>query len=440
MPLKILIIGAGIGGPTLAALLRRSDPTHSITVVERHPAIRRNGLQIDVRAWGIPIMRKLGLIDRVSAISVPESGMAIVNDAGGTSAFLGVNDSGAGAQSFTSEYEVMRGDLVNMLYETSMRDDADGPLPGRGDGALSPRDEDEPGVRYRFGVSVAGLAQDEKGVDVTFGDGSTRRYDLVVGADGQWSKTRRLMFGEQAGGDMFKRQHVYTAYYTIKKQPGDDDIARLYLAGKGRSVLRRTGDRPYTQVVMLARTDSEEIRNEIERQPVESQKAAFEKIFQGAGWEVESRFLKGLRESTDFYADSLGQVKGPHVVKNRVALIGDAANCASPVTGMGTTLSFVGAYMLAGELARHNGDVQLALQAYDVNVKPYVSEMQELMIGVPWVLSPDSRFAVLAIRFIVWFITAARIDKLIVKFAGSDKGGLPLPEYPELKLAPADTK
>ncbi len=63
MPLKVLIIGAGVCGPALATLLRRADPsasTYDITVVERAAKLRDTGLQIDLRAHGIPIVRKMG--------------------------------------------------------------------------------------------------------------------------------------------------------------------------------------------------------------------------------------------------------------------------------------------------------------------------------------------------------------------------------------------
>lgn len=103
---------------------------------------------------------------------------------------------------------------------------------------------------------------------------------------------------------------------------------------------------------------------------------------------------------------------------------------------MGTTVSLIGAYTLAGELARHNGDVPLALQAYDANVKPYITESQKLMFGVPGILTLKSSWAIALFHFIMWLITSTKFDKLIVKLAGEDKGGLPLPSYPELKLAP----
>lgn len=104
---------------------------------------------------------------------------------------------------------------------------------------------------------------------------------------------------------------------------------------------------------------------------------------------------------------------------------------------MGTTVSLIGAYTLAGELARHNDDVPTALQAYDANIKPYIIEAQKLTLGVPHILTLDSQWAIALLRFVVWLVTSTKFDKLIVKLAGENKGGLQLPDYPELKLAPA---
>ncbi|KAI0420951.1 hypothetical protein F5X98DRAFT_331048 [Xylaria grammica] len=63
MPLKVLIIGAGVCGPAFATLLRRADPSlsaYEITIIERAPKLRETGLQIDLRSQGIPIVRKMG--------------------------------------------------------------------------------------------------------------------------------------------------------------------------------------------------------------------------------------------------------------------------------------------------------------------------------------------------------------------------------------------
>ncbi|KAI1099207.1 FAD/NAD(P)-binding domain-containing protein [Jackrogersella minutella] len=431
MPLKVLIIGAGVCGPAMALLLRRSDPEHSVTVVERYPGIRHNGLQIDLRGWGVPIVKRLGLMDAIREIVVKEKGTAFVDSKGGICGTFGVSESGSGKQSMTSEFEVMRGDLVQLLYEASLKD----PKTGVRDPEVEydPKSEDQPGVRYRFGIHPTTLMQDDDGVDVTFSDGSTGRYDLVLGADGQWSKTRRMIFGEEAALAMFKRLNMYTAYYTIPMEPQDDDMAQFYLAGEGRSIAMRSADKRATQVYLMLRTASEEVQQNVEHQPAEKQKAMFEKIFRGAGWQTE-RFLKGMWESKDFYAESIGQVKAPHVVKGRVGLLGDAAYCAAPVTGMGTTVSLTGAWVLAGELVRHKGDVKTALEAYDVNVRPYIDVAHQLLPGVPWLMTLESKWAVFIFQLFVRFLSTFKIDKLLFALLPEDRAGLGVPEYPELNI------
>ncbi|XDG05964.1 hypothetical protein ABKA04_005579 [Annulohypoxylon sp. FPYF3050] len=434
MPLKVLIVGAGICGPALAILLRRSDPENSVTIVERYPGIRHNGLQIDLRSWGVPIMKRLGLIDVVREKVVHEAGMAFIDGNGKRHGTFGTSGTDTGAQSFTSEFEIMRGDLAQLLYEASLKDPKTGKMDAQPTAEeVDAEAENKPGVRYRFGITPKVIIQDNDGVDVTFSDGTQRRYDLVVGADGQWSRTRRMIFGEKEGLAMFKPMNLYTAYYTIPKLPTDGEHALLYQAGQGRSLAIRAADKPYTQVYLMLRTDSEEVKKGIERQSVETQIDMFEKIYKGAGWQTE-RFLKGMRESKDFYADSIGQVRTPHVVKGRVALLGDAAYCAAPVTGMGTTVSLIGALTLAGELARHKGDVKTALEAYDVNVRPYIKVAQTLPPGVPWIMTLKSNWAIKVFHLFTSFLAFFRIDKLLFAIMPEDRGGMAIPEYPELNL------
>ncbi|KAI1458803.1 FAD/NAD(P)-binding domain-containing protein [Annulohypoxylon moriforme] len=436
MPLKVLIVGAGICGPGMALMLRRSDPENSVTVVERYPGIRHNGLQIDLRAWGVPIMKRLGLIDVVKEKVVHEAGFTFIDAKGGRHGTFGTSGTDTGAQSFTSEFEIMRGDLSQLLYEASIKDPKTGKLePQPTAEEVTPEVEDKPGVRYRFGITPKVILQDDDGVDVTFSDGTQRRYDLVIGADGQWSRTRRMLFGEEEGLAMLKPLNLYIAYYTIPSEPSDGKYAQFYQPGKGRGVATRAAaGRGGTQVYMMLRSKSEEVRRGIERQSLETQVDTFVNTFKDSGWQ-DKRFMDGMRKATDFYAETIGQVKAPHVAKGRVALLGDAAYCAAPITGMGTTVSLLGAWILAGELARHKGDVKTSLEAYDVNVRPYIVEAQKLMPGVPWIMTIDSKWGVKVLHFFTSLISLFRIDKILFALMPEDKGGLPIPEYPELDLS-----
>lgn len=246
-----------------------------------------------------------------------------------------------------------------------------------------------------------------------------------------------MMFGDAEGLAMFKPLDVYIAYYTIPKEPGDDDgFARGYLAGKGRGLTTRTGDRAETQAYLMLRSKEADVKNSIERQPAERQKETFLKLFKGCGWK-EERLLRGLRSCTDFYADSLGQIKTPTAIKGRITLMGDAGFCASPVTGMGTTVSLLSAWMLAGELARHKGDVKGALAAYDTNIRPYVNELHKLPPGVPWLMTLHSKWSIFFFHLVLRFCAWIQLDKLLFRFMPEDRGGMPVPEYPELKIKPA---
>src|SRR3954463_15782837 len=110
--LKILICGGGVAGPALAYWLARGG--HRVVVVERFPALRATGAQVDLRGQGIEAVRRMGLLDAVRSKLVDEAGVAFVDNRGRTRATIMANTSGRGRQSLTSEYEIMRGDLVRI--------------------------------------------------------------------------------------------------------------------------------------------------------------------------------------------------------------------------------------------------------------------------------------------------------------------------------------
>lgn len=139
-------------------------------MVERFPELRATGAQIDLRGQGIEVVKRMGLLDAVRSKLVDEDGVALVDSQGKIKATLMANKSRKGAQSLTSEYEIMRGDFVRILYDATKDD-----------------------VKYIFGKTVEGFEQDEKQVIVHFSDGSSDAFDLLVGADGQGSRIRRYI-------------------------------------------------------------------------------------------------------------------------------------------------------------------------------------------------------------------------------------------------------
>ncbi|KAI0534455.1 FAD/NAD(P)-binding domain-containing protein [Xylaria digitata] len=444
MPLKVLIIGAGVCGPAFATLLQRADSSHEITIIERAPRMRESGLQIDLRAQGIPIVRKMGLIDAVRQRAVPETGVAFVDTRGRPFASFGKNDSGHGAQAFTSEYEIMRPDLVDVFYRASLGLSADKDNGGKAPQTWGIVSSGNGNVRYEFGVTVTNLSQhDAETVEVTFLDGRTAKYDLVVGADGQSSRTRRMILGGKEASDAcFKPLDLFVAFYQIPRSPVDDSWMNWHFMTRRRAIVTRSADvEAPTQVYMTVRTSRKENAFGIcTAGSIAEQKETFARAYADEGaWRVKE-FVDALREKTPdekFYATEIGQVHCQKLVVGRVVLVGDAGYCPSPITGMGTTLSLIGAYVLAGELAKHGKDgVPDALSAYARTVRPFVDEAQTLIPGLPGILYAKSKFGVWVLTTFFWLLSKLRIVDLLMKFAPDPEksGGMEIPEYPELGL------
>jgi 2-polyprenyl-6-methoxyphenol hydroxylase-like FAD-dependent oxidoreductase len=109
-----------------------------------------------------------------------------------------------------------------------------------------------------------------------------------------------------------------------------------------------------------------------------------------------------MDRASDFYFEAIGQVRPPSFANGRVGLVGDAAWCASPISGMGTTLALLGSYVLVGELARHD-DHRVAFAAYESVMRPHVRKAQKLPPGTPRIANPRSSTGVCLLN------TAARL-------------------------------
>ncbi|KAI1410096.1 FAD/NAD(P)-binding domain-containing protein [Hypoxylon sp. FL1857] len=419
MSLNVLVVGAGVAGPAFAMLLQNSDPSHKITVIERSPSLRTAGQQVDLKAQGIVILRKMGLLEPIKSRCVNETGVEIVDSNGKQAAVFGVNPSGEKRLTLTSEYEIMRGDLVRALFEASLNQNQKLKELGKG-GDLT----------YEFGKSVTELEQSDDGVNVTFSDGEKKRYDLVVAADGQSSRTRRLAFGQDISDAAFRSLGVHAAYYSIPRSEDEGELARAYSAPARRLLMTRTSGRDVTQVLLFTMGNGERLKN-IYKEPIEKQKEAFEEAFRGAGWQTD-RLMEGLKTCADFYAHEVGQIRMKEWSRGRVVLLGDAGYAPSPFTGMGTTGCLIGAYILAGELARRGNDVNGALKTYEEIARPPIEdECQKLPTNTIGIFYPASKLGVWLFRKVAWVVS--KIEPLTYR-PQNEGNQWKVPEYPELNL------
>lgn len=422
---KVLIVGGGIAGPSLAFWLNRlsgfQGVEYAVTILERNPNLRAQGQQIDIRGQGVTVMRRMGLEKTIRQKVVHEEGIQFIDNTGRRMAVVRANKTGKGRQAPTSEFEIMRGDLVRILYD-----------------AVSDK------TRYVFGVTVTKLEEVEGGdqIRVTLSDGSEENYDLVVGADGLASRTRRLMPGADAA-DPLVSLGVYMLYFTIPRTESDMNYASIHHAVDARILVIRA-DNPKTAqcafVVEASSPRADEIRA-TKKCSVAEQKEAWANAFRDVGWESRrciDALLHNPLSDESFYAFEVGQVKTRTWSSGRVVLLGDAGYCPSPMTGFGTSLAMVGAYVLAGELAQHTRDgrvvdVRGALEAYDNTLRPLVEEVQKIPAGRKKSMFPKTEWDIWLMQMSVWVITTLRIDRLLQMFKSDDRGGWPLPDYQALK-------
>jgi 2-polyprenyl-6-methoxyphenol hydroxylase-like FAD-dependent oxidoreductase len=401
--LKILIAGGGIAGQALAYWLTRGG--HRVVVVERFPALRALGAQVDLRGQGIDAIRAMGLLDKVKSKLVDEAGVAFINADGKPRATIMVNTSGHGRQTLTSEYEIMRGDLVKIL-----------------------NDGTKDGTEYIFGKSVDGFEQDEHKVVARFSDGSSDEFDLLVGADGQSSRIRQAVLPE--GFDPYWRVGIHMAYWFVPRIASDINIRDTLMVPGGRQIMRRSHNPTETQVYFVMRETSEEAST-VHREPVERQQQFWAQRFHDVGWQTR-RFVDGMKSSPFFYSQEIVQVRTDSWSQGRVVLAGDAAHCASPYSGMGISGGLVGAYVLAGEINRHPNDLPTALANYDRTLRPFVNEIQAtvnpriLRLGMP-----ETQLGIDAFLSVTALATALHIPDMVARFSKSDRGGdWRLPESP----------
>lgn len=395
---EILISGAGIAGTALAYWLRKRG--FAVTIVERAPEPRPGGQTVDLRGAGRTVIERMGLMDRAKALTVDQRGLALVDKAGRVTARVPADS--FGGEGIVSEIEILRGDLAHLLYEATL-----------------------PDTEYLFDDTITGIDQetDPDAVLVTFEKAAPRRFALVVGADGTHSVVRALAFGPER--DHTHPLGLYTAWFTAFEEDLDLDGWYLMHNAPGGLVASARPGRLPGEIKAGFSFRSEPLS--YDRRDAAAQKEIVARRFAAAGWETP-RLLRAMRTAPDFFLDSMAQVRLDSWSRGRVALLGDAGYCATPLTGLGTSLALVGAYVLAGELAAADGAHAPAFRRYDTVMRPYVTQAQELPPGGAAGYAPSGRLGIRLRDFSMRSMTRWPMRNLMAaQFAKA--GDIALPEY-----------
>jgi 2-polyprenyl-6-methoxyphenol hydroxylase-like FAD-dependent oxidoreductase len=398
----VLISGAGVAGPALAHWL--SSNGYRVVIVELATGIRPGGQTVDLRGAGRHVVERMGLLDQMVDRSLAQRGIAWVRADGRRRAEMPVE--AFDGNGIVSKLEILRGDLVDVLHQAT-----------------------KDTVEYRFDTRIEELAQRYDGVEATLSDGTTVQADLVVGADGPHSAVRRLVFGPEE--QFIKPLGGYNAWFTAPDTARLDGWYLMYQAPGGLNASLRPSHDPAIAKAGLA------FRSEplaYDRRDLDAQRQLLADRFAGAGWHCEALLTAAL-EADDFYFDAFAQVHMNSWSRGRVTLCGDAGYCASPLSGMGTSLALVGAYLLAGELgpapvapsSEHIGE---ALARYDRLMRPYVDECQDLPSGVDG-YAPKSKADIVITAQVMKWMQRWPFRSFAAKKFFTTADSIDLPDYAE---------
>ncbi|MEV6873628.1 FAD-dependent monooxygenase [Amycolatopsis sp. NPDC051128] len=341
---NVLISGAGVAGGTLAWFLAREG--WAVTVVERAPAPRAGGQAIDVRGVALDVVDRLGLGDRMRAVRTRMRGMSMV-DGDGQELFRSEDHTFSSGRLDSDDIELLRDDVVAMLLEAS-------------------------DVEYVFGDSITALTEEAHGVRVEFEHGGFRTFDLVIGADGLHSVVRRLAFGPEE--EFTRHLGQYLAIFPAPNFLGLEDWQVWFRHENVGGAVYPVRDNTELRVTLGFGSDP------LPRHDVEGQKRLIAERLGGLGWEVP-KLLEAMAAADVFYFDAMAQVHLDRWSTGRIALVGDAGYCASALSGQGTSLALVGAYVLAQELGRASHEEAFA--AYERRMRPFVALNQALATENP---------------------------------------------------------
>lgn len=326
---RVLISGAGIAGFTLAFWLKQRG--FSPTIIEKHPYARGGGYKVDVRGTALEVAKRMGIYQDLLEANVNLVRSKFVTSDHKVFEF----DGDILGHSSEGEIEINRWDLAQILSKRIGE------------------------IEIIYGDSITII--DEKMVH--FEQMEPREFDIVVGADGQYSNVRRLAFGEDS--KFLKRYGIHFCVFPI---PNIFELERCEIVyfDKGKlATAYAVGNHSYACLAFKSKEET---------LPLNNLQAVFEKQFQGLGWKVP-RLVSLMKESDECYFNSLAQVKMPFWSQERVVLVGDAAYS---VQAMGTSLAMVGAYVLAREIDESNGDYTLAFDKYENNMRKFVEAAQDL--------------------------------------------------------------
>lgn len=341
-----LIVGGGIGGLTAGIALRRKGIP--VEIIERDP---------DWSVYGVGIIQQLNVVRAMDQIGALKDFLSRSQGFDSTTIFAGpegkqvakFNTPRLAGPAYPSNVGIRRTELQKVLANKAA----------------------EVGAKVRLGLTVATMQDDGDGVDVKFSDGSTGRYDVVIGADGLFSQTRRTIMPD-APKPQYTGQWVWR--YNLPRVPELDGI-HVFAGPCNAGLVPMSADLMY---MFLVTQEAEDFK-----QPLAG---AAEAMRERAAYMAPPQVAAQLVHMTD----DAGVVGRPMEVvliegdwhKGRVVLLGDAVHASTPHQGQGAGMAIEDALVLADEIEAAD-TLEEAFTAYRTRRWPRVEQVARtsLMIG-----------------------------------------------------------
>lgn len=353
--MKILISGGGIAGLTLAYWLHQYG--FHLIVIDKAIAFKRVGYPLGTYGASVQILEKMGLLDALAQKSISLTESAFVDGTGriirklNMSKFLTVE---------RRNLALNRADLHLTLY-AAIKDL----------------------VEIRLGQTIQKIEQQSDRVTVTFANGNSEIFDLLIGADGVHSSTRQQVFG-----DGFEKHFnvAYMAFFTPQTPPNLGDcnynisLPRRY-AGIGKYGSSGAG------AFLLYKSPPGRKISPHDRVPF------LLKEFSDANGLIQDVIRSVEDPNTIFYDDML-QIVMPQWSKGRVCLIGNAAHTLTLMSGRGAGMAILGAYTLARELSQQ--DYCTAFANYENQLRKSIEALQKDAFKLTQMMLPEHQWAIAA--------------------------------------------
>ncbi|KAL9599929.1 MAG: hypothetical protein Q9219_003491 [cf. Caloplaca sp. 3 TL-2023] len=380
---RVLISGAGVAGAVLAYWLGKNG--FQVVVIERSPSRTEDGQIIDVEGPSREIVERMGVIDEIQTNITHEAGVRFFDEHGRPFASFP-----AGKVNVSKEIEIMRPALARILLSA-----ADG----------------FPNVEFRYGRTIQSLQRTETSVTADIQDRGTgaitkEEFDILVACDGLRSKTRDMILPPSERKSCVESTKFFVAFFSIPAEPQDRPWANLFSAPGRRSAFTKPWTEQETSAYLTCGKFDQKLHDARKSRDVKAQKERLAYIFEGLGWETE-RPVRGMMDAQNFYFEEISLVMLDRWSHGRCALLGDTAYCPSPLTGQGTNLAILGAYVLAYHLVTNREDFSAAFEQYEKDMRPYVNKVQPIPLRgyLPLLLNPDTTWGVWMLRTLTSWVS-----------------------------------